>query len=484
MLKPASRPTPSSVRRASLAVLSALTLTACASAPPLSSSAARGASASAAAANKLDAFLGAAFDAADADHDGRLTSAEIGLDAAQFQAFDRDKDRVISRAEWERGATVSELRGALGAYRPMVTALQTRLDADGNHAVSRQELQAVVGDGNARAGLTDWEITMAWTLADANSDGVLNDKEFETFYLSLGADMDAHGGKSRAARGLLGAYLSLVSHIAVKEAVYPSRNPPTGTPKDAGLAYEDVTLRSADGTPIAAWYVPNAKAGTRAVVMVHGKGDSRQMGLRQNTLKLLAGRYTVMTIDLRNHGRSGGTATSYGQKEGEDVAAAVAELKRRGHTDVALYGVSLGGASVIRAAALDRTIRGVVDDCAYSTVLGAFTGFIARLKVPAAPLVAAATLARANADLGFDISKAQPREQMAAIAPRPLLILHGEKDPAVSVAQARENFEAAGPNPAKALWIVPGAGHADSATTAPEEYGVRVLGLFEKAFAR
>lgn len=487
MNRSAVRPTTPSVRRARLAgfLAGALALTACATPPALAPSAGLSAEARAESSGQLDSFLLESFKAADADRNGRLDSSETGLTGAQLKALDRDGDQAVSRTEWERPAALGDLRGLLKAYQPMVETVYTQLDANANHTVTQQEVSALMAGAPSRAGLAPWEITMAWTLADENADGSLSRREFETFYVSLGADpQQPRGLFSRIGRGLLGAYLALASHIAVKQALHPKRTVPQETPKDVGFAYEDVTLRSLDGTSIAGWYVPNRAAGPQAVVMVHGHGDSRQMFIRQKTLKLLAARYTVLAIDLRNHGKSGGEATTFGAREGEDVAAAVAELKRRGHSQVALYGVSLGAASAIRAAAKDPSVVGVVDDCAYATVQGAFTGFIARLHVPGAALVGAATLAQANAELFLDLTGAQPVGQMPALAPRPVLVIHGEKDPAVPVSQSRLNFEAAGKNPGKALWIVPGAGHASSATDAPDEYATRVLGFLAAAFKR
>jgi fermentation-respiration switch protein FrsA (DUF1100 family) len=53
-----------------------------------------------------------------------------------------------------------------------------------------------------------------------------------------------------------------------------------------------------------------------------------------------------------------------------------------------------------------------------------------------------------------------PAEAAARIAPIPLLVVHGDKDPYFPVEHAHQLYQAA--REPKELWVVPGFGHAES----------------------
>jgi fermentation-respiration switch protein FrsA (DUF1100 family) len=70
---------------------------------------------------------------------------------------------------------------------------------------------------------------------------------------------------------------------------------------------------------------------------------------------------------------------------------------------------------------------------------------------------------------------------MRRLAPRPLLMIHGEADTYIRPKMARRLLGyARGP---KELWLVPGAKHNQALHVAGEEYRRRVLGFFEKHLA-
>lgn len=80
-------------------------------------------------------------------------------------------------------------------------------------------------------------------------------------------------------------------------------------------------------------------------------------------LQLAQAGYRTITIDLRNHGRSGAGPTGYGLREARDVADAVAALRARGEIAGSLHvmGVSYGAATAIFSARdLGLQVDGVV----------------------------------------------------------------------------------------------------------------------------
>lgn len=424
-------------------------------------------------------MLAETFRHADRNRDSALSLGESGLNAEQFRVLDRDGNQLVTRSEWEARLSWAALARHLKAFAPLVRHLREALDRDRDGRVSQRETQEVLG--GRRSLLQPLLLDRLHAGSDGDRDGQLDAAEFDRFYMALGTEASPTDGiTASVVRALLGAYLGVTSHIATPKALHPPRQAPRRTPRDLGMPHEDLTLRTSDGLTLQAWFVPAKKPSKRAVIAVHGHANSRGAMLEGGQIGMLHPEYHVLAFDLRAHGESEGTAVSFGYHEGKDVLAAIAHLRARGLTDISLYGVSLGGASVIRGAALDPGVRAVVDDCAFNTVHGALQGFIAHARVPASPLVAAATLAKANRELGIDMSQTEPNSQVSRLAPRPFLVIHGEKDNRVSPDHSRANYEAAGPGLTKELWIVPGAGHANSSVTAPEAYRDRLLGFLRR----
>lgn len=134
----------------------------------------------------------------------------------------------------------------------------------------------------------------------------------------------------------------------------------SATPADRGLEYVDVTLTTADGTELAAWYVPAANGA--AVLLLHGSGSTRASTL-DHAEALAALGYSVLMVDARGHGASGGTAMSIGWHGAEDLAAAVDWLDARPDAEagrIGAVGLSMGGEEAVTLAAREVRVRAVV----------------------------------------------------------------------------------------------------------------------------
>jgi hypothetical protein len=125
------------------------------------------------------------------------------------------------------------------------------------------------------------------------------------------------------------------------------------TPKDWGLAYEDVTLSTPGGLRLHGWFVP--REGARSVVLFfHGNaGNISHRGDSISIFHRLG--LNVFIFDYRGYGRSEGTPSEGGLYE--DAAAAWAylvETRAFAPGDVVVFGRSLGAAVAARAAAEHR----------------------------------------------------------------------------------------------------------------------------------
>jgi len=119
-----------------------------------------------------------------------------------------------------------------------------------------------------------------------------------------------------------------------------------------------IDFQSADGTRLAARYWP-AEPQSAGVVIVHGLG-SRKENHADFASTCHASGLAALTLDIRGHGASDG---ELGAGVVDDVVAAIAALRARGHTRIGLRGSSLGGFLVLAAANRSPHVACVVAIC-------------------------------------------------------------------------------------------------------------------------
>ncbi len=275
----------------------------------------------------------------------------------------------------------------------------------------------------------------------------------------------------------LGVWLA---HGRAMNLIHPSRSYPQGTPATVGIEnWEDVSFLSPDGLRITAWFVPPKPAAKGAtIIYVHGMGGNRGQLLHDAALLYESG-FGALLIDFRNNGNSEGEMTTLGLYEPLDVHGAVDYLLTRPEVDpnrIGILGHSMGGATTIIAAAQISEIAAVVAQSAYTSlednISQSFQALTGLPPFPFAPLVIWFSEHEADAPL----KSVSPISVIAEIAPRPLLLVHGELDALISVENAH-NLYAAAQEP-KSLYILPNAEHGNFPQIGAEEYRQRITGFF------
>lgn len=114
---------------------------------------------------------------------------------------------------------------------------------------------------------------------------------------------------------------------------------------------EEHTLTSRDGLRLSAAHLPAADGSDTAIVVAHGFGGSWRQERVLRVMEHLGEQAAVIGIDQRGHGRSQG-ATTLAHDEPLDVEAATAWARDLGYSRVVTVGFSMGGAVVLRHAAL------------------------------------------------------------------------------------------------------------------------------------
>jgi uncharacterized protein len=226
-----------------------------------------------------------------------------------------------------------------------------------------------------------------------------------------------------------GAFVAF-SLVSFWLAVRPPRIAIPLGPGDFGLTVENVTITADDGVKLAAWLLP--RAGAPAIVLLHGypaeKADLLPIAAA------LAPRFTVLLLDQRYFGQSGGRATTIGFRERGDLRRTIDFLAARGFKEVGVFGLSLGGAVALLAAAEDPRIRAIAAYAPFADLrsLGyELYGWLWYAKYPFVGLLRGWSLLF----FGHDITAVSPERAAAAIS-APVLLVASRQDEQIPFAHA------------------------------------------------
>ncbi len=305
-----------------------------------------------------------------------------------------------------------------------------------------------------------------------------------------------------------------------------------------GGTREDFDVRAPDGALLRGWKVRPKNPNGSWVLAFHGVADNRVGVIGQSEFLLRAG-YSVVMMDARAHGASGGPIATYGWLERNDTGSIIDALLSSEHLGAGLVspqqsrakiptlsesappashtqpvhrvqpspiapsssltsltsftssssstsfhifalGESMGAGIVLQSAGVDPRIEAVVAEASFANLREAAYDYAGLRKYPwlGKTLFAPGTwtlLYRDEKLAGFPAGEVSP---MKAVASRafPVLLICDEKDVALPCRHSEMIYAAArGP---KQLWVVPRAFHTAAYGFAPEEFRRRVLSFF------
>jgi fermentation-respiration switch protein FrsA (DUF1100 family) len=241
---------------------------------------------------------------------------------------------------------------------------------------------------------------------------------------------------------------------------YPSRTSFID-PVSIGFPYQDVFFNSLDGTRLHGWFfAPKGGPDVAKATVIHFHGNAENISTHFQAVAWLAHEgFNVFVFDYRGYGQSDGEPNKDGIQD--DAVAAVRWVRGRPDVDpdrLIFFGQSLGAAIAVHlAAGQERAgLRVVVLESGFSSYRA-----ITREKLAASfltwPLQWPLSLLVSDRD--------RPRDDIAKIAPVPVLIIHGTADPVVPYHHAQALYAAA--REPKTLWTIPDGGH----TSALGRYG-------------
>lgn len=207
------------------------------------------------------------------------------------------------------------------------------------------------------------------------------------------------------------------------------------TPREAGLAFEDIHLTSQDGVAICGWWMPHSRA-QATVLFLHGNG-----GNISHRMATLAGfhehGFSVFIIDYRGYGQSAGRPSEQGLYR--DALAAygfLADKKNILPDDVVLFGESLGG--MVAADLASRVkIRAIITEGSPSSAVD-----MGEMMFPFLPV------------RRFLKQRFEAADKLARVS-APKLIIHSRDDEIVPFALGERLFQAA--KEPKEFWAISGS---------------------------
>ena len=249
----------------------------------------------------------------------------------------------------------------------------------------------------------------------------------------------------------------------------------TRTPSSLGLRYETRRFRNENGAALEAWFVPG-KDERWIVAMFHGYAASKSSLLSAaRAFHQLS--YTTLLVDFYGSGGSSGSGTTIGVEEADDVAATVEFIRRRWpERQIILYGVSMGGAAVLRSIAANGVSPdAVIIEATFDSLLNTGKNRFQAVGLPGSPF-AELLLFWGSMQNGYNMFSHNPADYARAVR-QPALIFHGEQDDRATLEQARRIALAMG---ARSKFVsYAGVSHRPIVDARPAEWAREVASFLE-----
>lgn len=276
---------------------------------------------------------------------------------------------------------------------------------------------------------------------------------------------------------LAGAGLAIGTLAYAYMATHPPRRrvqTPHGVDE---MPLEEVTFLSRDGKRLSGWFSAHPQArGT--LIFCHGYPANRMEMLGWARLLWPEGFHTLL-FDFRALGESEGDLCSIGYLEVQDLLGAVDFVAARpasSELPIGVYGLSMGGAVAIMAAAQETRLAAVATHGAYATLERAIRQRGRMFLGPLGPVLSTPAIWWGRRWFPEHPCNVSPQDVIGRIAPRPVFLSHGAKDRIVHTGDAHALYEAA--QQPKTLRMLPRSLHVRIDREVVPEYQRELIGFF------
>ncbi|MBI4377684.1 MAG: alpha/beta hydrolase, partial [Nitrospinae bacterium] len=270
---------------------------------------------------------------------------------------------------------------------------------------------------------------------------------------------------------------------------HPPRYPLHIPPSNYGLHFENIEFTTPDKIILKGWFIKGSvnKSVLPVIIICHGLGANKS-DFTEFASTLSKEGYHVLLFDFRGHGESGGRGSSLGFLEQIDLKGAIEYVKSRADVNrdqIGVYGFSLGAAVVILTASSIRQahdrgendVKAVVSDSSFTSLKSQGERVLKSSFLPEIPFI---YIAIKIYEIMFrtDIQRIAPVNFIRKLSPTPVFIIGGEGDEQMPASDAEELFKRAGEP--KFLWIIKGASHGGTISSAGREYEKRIIEFYDK----
>ncbi len=227
---------------------------------------------------------------------------------------------------------------------------------------------------------------------------------------------------------------------------------------------EHVTIQSRDGLTLHGDLFLSEEPSKRTAILFHGYTSCGMNDCSNIAEYFMEHGFNTLIVDQRSHGQSEGEYIGFGILDRFDCIKWINYVTERlgGDSEIVLYGVSMGGSTVLMACGTEgfpSNVRAVIADCAFTSPYDVFKHILRRdYHLPPHPIMDInERMCRKKAGYGFkDYSTLDAVEN----APCPILFIHGNEDMFVPTEMSIRNYNVCGGE--KRLLLVDNAGHAAS----------------------
>jgi len=153
---------------------------------------------------------------------------------------------------------------------------------------------------------------------------------------------------------------------------------------------------------------------------------------------------SALLVDFYGSGASTGSGTTIGVREADDVGATLAYARQAWPgRKIVLYGISMGGAAILRAVATQKLrADGIIIEAVFESLSNTGKNRFRAMGLPASPF-GELLLFWGSVQEGFNFFTHNPIDYARAVKV-PTLVLNGEQDERVTPVEARRLAEAIG----------------------------------------
>ena len=243
---------------------------------------------------------------------------------------------------------------------------------------------------------------------------------------------------------------------------------------------KSMEIKSYDGLSLKATLIKHsAENSARVAICCHGYGTTPRSVQPQARLFYNRG-FDVLLPAMRGHDASEGRVGMAWLDRFDLLRWLDKIINKYGkEVQIALFGVSMGGSTVIAASGMNlpAQVKCVIDDCGFSSQYDEYAACLGSLPLPASlamlPLAAGVRLVHGYSVRSADITK------FAADMTVPALFIHGEADTFVPCALGKKLFDACA-SPDKKFYSVPNAIHAGAYAADKQAYANEFTSFVEK----